>query len=1270
MNLTLKATFVLAAMAATGCGGGHSGADGGAGGADGGPTGGGCAAVACSAPCTSTTTCPANLVCTNGYCSTPPPTSTNYTPCQLDADCPRGDHCALGVCTYDCQTDHDCSSGDVCDSRGYCTGVADAGSPPAIVAPAPITLVALPTQVDLGLSLSTSSVTLTNSGSTNIPFRAYSTKPWLTVSPASGSFGATQSLALTANRSLAQLADGGTDTQAQIRINSSAGSTSVLVQLTGTFTGRWLGTVNLSVGAQSDGSGGYPMATSTLAMDLTTSVSGAITGYVEPKSSLLFPYQSAVSGTISGDQVTLNFNVPTTPGSPQNPAGTLSVVRQVTLSGTLSSSTTWAGSYLEVGNGSSASLPSFVVGGTFSLQNVGAPISGQGVAPPAPTPAPTSPFSGAPYGVCRLEPANSGPSGPLDQARQDLMAAAQFYSDFANAASTTNWTPGPDPWDTTITGKCDGSGCVDTVELRCAEYWFEQALIQSPNSTPAIDGFFDAWQVSADYALLYGNNELVTGANAWLSGMSTYSSNNLTDPTNPLSAYGTAQAYFQDGSHTQDQTQPVAMLDPYFVSIGLTGAVPAQANSMAQSPLTSQTPSHIQSQLGAVAGQLQAADMLSDLQFRLQDAADVQAAQTTISLAAMQGYLDAAWLGMFLSAAQVPSNAYPQLATVSSTFQSLSNRFADINGGRNPSGYLPDYVFFLLASANTPSGQGDNYQQIYAFLQADPLATAVSDFGAAQAAVNFYEQGSSSYNNDVQSQVTGFENQIATICGPNVSPPSLLGCGAPGSTLYAALGDAQIAALRMQAAQNNIANLYQQIQIEQSRAQQVSQIYDAQAELITADGQQIQALDEARIQNDESSAVLGAFGSILGDFTSGNFEGIVGAVVSGVASGMASIGADREQKAKDQIGTVENAQVQYNEANMTLINSAATIQDDLLQQANLLLELSIASESLTQAVAKASGLYGQAEQLASEWQTFNPGTAEQAQDLLHARVFASNAALTAQTDMKALFAWTFLATRAYEYQHNVSYAPTTPLWTYLDPNDLKSGYLNDLNNEYVTTKPSSVQMNTDIISVRDQLLDMSQSVTDATTGHTYTPQERFQRFVSDPANRDANGNLSFQFLTYRPQAPTQIFSANVCDDMIFSLQGNLIGDDLGPLTYAYLTLQRSGTAYLRSCGTPTTPPAAPTEYNLTSTGASDLGASNAASVARVQVGVNAANNGTTICPAATPCANTDLTWQPVLTGPWTLTIDTTSNEPANQGLIVDGLTDITLVFNHYVNTIQ
>ena len=52
---------------------------------------------------------------------TAPPASGQQAQCQLNSDCPVGQHCANGICNLECRENRDCSGGMTCNiQNGRC----------------------------------------------------------------------------------------------------------------------------------------------------------------------------------------------------------------------------------------------------------------------------------------------------------------------------------------------------------------------------------------------------------------------------------------------------------------------------------------------------------------------------------------------------------------------------------------------------------------------------------------------------------------------------------------------------------------------------------------------------------------------------------------------------------------------------------------------------------------------------------------------------------------------------------------------------------------------------------------------------------------------------------------------------------------------------------------------------------------------------------------------------------------------------------------------
>src|SRR5690606_3067715 len=345
---------------------------------------------------------------------------------------------------------------------------------------------------------------------------------------------------------------------------------------------------------------------------------------------------------------------------------------------------------------------------------------------------------------------------------------------------------------------------------------------------------------------------------------------------------------------------------------------------------------------------------------------------------------------------------------------------------------------------------------------------------------------------------------------------------------------------------------------------------------------------------------------------------------------------------------------QANVADSMAVDSAALVATKRLETHILMIEAAIAYENFRQAAANLQGLYQRTQLLSRHQQQEKLLHDEGAYLSLQHRIYADHLGMKARDALQRYVRWAYLSTRALEYELNFSYGATPELWKARSAAEV-SEYLSDLIENRRTEHPlPPEQVTTDVISVRDVLVDLTAPVEDPVTGRVYSPRERFRHYVSDPVNRDVHGNLRLTFMTHRPDKP--VFSRAVCSDRIQSIRINLIGDNLGAgVRSAYVRLSQGGTSFLRSCedgGHKLT------AYNL-------LGSQADPRVGRIQAGVNAPNQGRDLA------ANTDHLHTALLAGPWELVIDQRPDvEPMNAELDLSQLDDIELVIEHKGYTIQ
>ncbi len=1066
-------------------------------------------------------------------------------------------------------------------------------------------------------------------GGEPLTFRALSDRPWLSAEPYFGIVsGQPVTVRIKVDRSQA-----GAETHAVLRVNSTGGTAAVDAFIARDLSGTYAGEVRYE--------SPFAIAGSPLRLTVTQSAAGtSLNGFVEPSSSLLYPFKSEVNGTITGDDVTLTFVVAGATSSTVNPHYPRPIRRTISLSGKVKGIGLIEGTLTERLSGPYESKD-ITLRGTFMLRRSGPPL--QGSFDPQPTltfPPITNPFPGADYDSCRNScPYPGGCSTPLNAGDSYLKASATFYQQFQAGTSGSN-----NPYEY-LKQNC-GAGCLNVAALRCAQYHYGQAVLAGTASPEVKTGFLDSLEVLADYALFFGNDQMVQAFEKWKEPSGT-----LSDEVGMLQS---ALGLFTAGSHTSDPARPQAMLDPFFLKV-----VSERIDTYALSVGGSRIPTvlgdyglrrrpyeHIRRQVLAVGGALRTSLEKAEREHRL---GRVDDAKTTTLRGAMQAFIDVAILSSLLEQAGATPSTFADISPVLADFEMLSRRWRMLVDARNPAGYGDGHVPFLIDVARLPK---NNYQQIHEYAVQNIYAgLARNEQDQAKAAQREYEQDVLALLNQMTSQQNEYERQLIELCGTIEVVQDMSKCGRPGSALDLAVGEVRAAALRIQLGAQRLANLTQEIAIEEQRAREVSGVYNNSARMILSDGTTLRALDAQERWVERAALAMEAAGNFLGALSLKNPGEIFQAIANTAAAFGRLEGKAQIENARRDIQTTQQARVEFDRAKVELINSAAVIKTKMLESATLALELEIARENAAQAANAVLGIYERAKLAVAQRARVRENNTSDTRKLLHFRVYADALSLKAQESFRLLMEWAYLATRAMEYELNLTYGNRADLWLSRSADDVNR-YLVFLDNYYQQNRPGPAQTNVEVISVRDHLLDLGLALTDKVTSHVYQPADRFRHFVADPASRDADGNLRIRFMTYRPDKP--MFSRAVCNDRIKSVRVNLIGDDLGPVTYAFVRLSHGGTNYLRAC-----------------TGTKDLvaydlsGADNRPRVARIQAGVNAPNNA-----AAMP-ANTDLISRALIAGPWELVIDQRPEvEPANANLNVAGLRDIELIIEHESYTLQ
>src|SRR4029079_1980822 len=200
----------------------------------------------------------------------------------------------------DCVVDRECTAPKVCTSRGQCVDPTTSGGPgtppPPPALPAGTVIRAQPSALDFGLLDTKKTLSVTSPNGVMIPFRIVSDRSWLSASPVGGAShanGATVNVSV--DRSML-----GADRTGQLTINSTAGTITVDVAISSDLSGLYSGNVEMTTPSQA-------AVRSSLHVTRLEGSGGAITGYVDQERSLLYPRRAGISGTRSGNKVTLTF---------------------------------------------------------------------------------------------------------------------------------------------------------------------------------------------------------------------------------------------------------------------------------------------------------------------------------------------------------------------------------------------------------------------------------------------------------------------------------------------------------------------------------------------------------------------------------------------------------------------------------------------------------------------------------------------------------------------------------------------------------------------------------------------------------------------------------------------------------------------------------------------------------------------------------------------------------------------------------------------------
>jgi len=605
---------------------------------------------------------------------------------------------------------------------------------------------------------------------------------------------------------------------------------------------------------------------------------------------------------------------------------------------------------------------------------------------------------------------------------------------------------------------------------------------------------------------------------------------------------------------------------------------------------------------------------------------------------AVLGYLEAVTLNELLySWATAPSSLQ---AAFTGMLGPLDRGFGDMLNGTNVFGVPAGFVPFVYRPEDVAKGP-TNFEQM--------LSIASVAVGAEKLLETKFLDDKRSYEASVDKLTTEianvrlqFDTKLKETCGANFDPDSITRaedwvlCGADGTgDIGVLMLDVDAADARVASAQSRALGLKEKIGIDQ-RALAASQATHQQTlSYITSTGQLLSALAfaDGTIDAIQQSIQVASNASLL------NAGAPVGEAVAMFALGMmkATIEAQRTE-----LQTAESLQYERASAEREYIDGMAAIQKEMVDLAQMSVDLHQDLINKLQAVLRVQNLLDQARILLEERGRVLVAASQDPANTASFRLLRDRNALQTLDARAEAQRQLYMAARALEYEVNMSIGVDGAVMNAHDGTSLdrlqacllgiygQSRVAYGTPQDYVTT-----------VSVR-KMLGITGPRTDSVTGQTLSEAEQFRQLLLKNENLDGRGGVGVNFSTDL-QPGNQLWSADVCADRLASVQAQLVGDFLGD-NQAQVNLLLSGGSVLRSCDSDTLQ-----TWSLGGASGHDQ------AFAVIQAGVNSFGDAP---------ANTSLFGQSVARASWRLVIPGAMDAPSNLDVDLTHVDDIVLKFTH------
>lgn len=598
------------------------------------------------------------------------------------------------------------------------------------------------------------------------------------------------------------------------------------------------------------------------------------------------------------------------------------------------------------------------------------------------------------------------------------------------------------------------------------------------------------------------------------------------------------------------------------------------------------------------------------------------------------GFFEAATLASVMNAWNNPANIGGEFVGA----LTLSDRgFTGLVQGATLFG-VPEGQVPLVYDPARP--QPTNFEQILDVRAKPALDQFQADQAAFEAANREFEQNASRLEDETESVRRTYEDQIISVCGSAFDVDTVktdadwASCGADGTGQFSELTlDISQAYLRLQASQTRIQGLKQKYAIDEKRLADTQKVKADQMKFIDAQGRKLEGLALAE-------GYINVAQKTLDVASNANLWNAGAPVAMAAATAFLETARTSITIARQGVETAQQLRSVADESKTELISGMAELQKQLIDIAQLELEMEQDALAITQADLRRRNTLDHAKRLSDERIRSLARISESPLTDPTFRVLQTQQALQAASSRAEAQRWLYRAGRALEYEINTSLGTALPqavLGAYSSSQAERlsrclTGIFNDYSAEFGVAQEFATT-----VSVRE-MLGFTGSRTDNVTGETLTEGDLFRQWILRNENVDSQGNVTVTFST-NLQPGNELWSSNVCDDKIATVQAQLVGDFQGD-NEAEIQIGLEGNSILRRC-----------DSDELVTWSIDSSAQ-----AVIQAGVNTFGE-------AKPSSS--LFGQSVARATWKVMIPAGNIAPANSDLDLKSLDDIVLKVTHH-----